>query len=600
MTRLAVGRFSFMVMVLAASGAQAADWAPGKPPLSTPWTDKVPVDHPLPEYPRPQLTRPDWQNLNGLWDLAITPRSATEPAQWPMQIRVPFAVESALSGVQRPVGSDQAVWYRRKVDIPADWSGRHVKLNFGAVDQQTTVWVNGKQAGETHVGGYDSFGYDITDALKPGANTIVIRVYDPTDDGQGALGKQRLKPDGIWYTPTTGIWQTVWLEPVAPVHIERMDMTADLDHARLVVVPHLDGGADTKVRVTVTSKGTKVGEATGIANGSIDVPVPHAHPWTPDDPFLYDVKAEVLDGGKAVDTVGSYIGMRTMKLAKVGKFLRPVLNGKFVFQMGALDQGFWPDGIYTAPTDEALRSDIDKAKAMGLNLLRKHIKIEPQRWYYWADHLGILVWQDMPATRDHHVPDSAGKKQFEHELHTIIEQLRNTTSIVTWVPMNEGWGEYDPDRLADEVKKQDPTRLVSNNSGSNCCGFDGGNGDFKDDHIYVGPGETVPTATRAASLGEFGGLGLVVPGHLWPAKKKFDYEDQADAKAMTTRYEGLLAKVARRVPFGLSAAIYTQMTDVETELNGYLTYDRKVMKMPVDRVRKANQAAIDAAKEPDQ
>jgi beta-galactosidase/beta-glucuronidase len=589
---------SFALAALAGT-AHAAAWAPATPQLATPWTDKVPVDLPLPEYPRPQLTRPDWQNLNGLWDFAITARGAAMPTAWNEQIRVPFVVESALSGIKRAVSPEQQLWYRRTLDIPTAWKGRHVQLNFGAVDQQTTVWVNGQQVGPTHVGGYDSFSYDITAALRAGHNTLVVGVYDPTDAGPGALGKQRLKPSGIWYTPSSGIWQTVWIEPVAPAHLSRLDMTADLAHQALMVTPRAVDAAGATVHVRVLDHGKLVGEATGAPDTAIRVPVPNAHPWSPDDPFLYDVQAELVANGKPADRIGSYIGMRTIALAKVGPFLRPVLNGKFVFQLGTLDQGFWPDGIYTAPTDEALRFDIEKHKELGFNLIRKHIKIEPQRWYYWADRLGILVWQDMPATRDHAAMDVASHGEFEHELHTIIDQLRSTTSIVTWVPMNEGWGEYDPARIADDVKKQDPSRLVSNNSGSNCCGFDGGNGDFKDDHIYVGPGETVPTDTRAASLGEFGGLGLVVPDHVWRMDKGFNYETQASADALTKRYVGLMGDVARRVPKGLSAAIYTQITDVETEFNGLMTYDRKVQKMPTGPVRAANRAVIDAAKQAD-
>jgi alpha-L-arabinofuranosidase B-like protein/glycosyl hydrolase family 2 len=580
-----------------APNASAADWQPKTPRLSTPWTSQVPVDRPLPEYPRPQLTRPDWQNLNGIWDFAVTGRDAGQPSSWPDAIRVPFVAESALSGIQRRITQNDKLWYRRSFTVPTGWSGRRVQLNFGASDWQTTVWVNGTQVGATHSGGYDAFSYDITPRLVSGANTVVVSVYDPTDTGQAAIGKQRLEPSGIFYTAASGIWQTVWLEPTRATYLTRLDLTPDLTDNTLRVTPRVTGSAGRTVRITVSSGGTNIATATGAANTEFRVAIANPHLWSPDDPFLYDVKAELLDaGGYVQDTVGSYTGMRSIGLATVGGALRPVLNGKFVFQMGTLDQGYWPDGIYTAPTDEALKFDLQKHKDLGYNMVRKHIKVEPQRWFYWADRLGLMVWQDMPATPTGRTPDTANRTAFENELRTMIDQHRSSPSVVHWIPFNEGWGEYDPARIADLVKAYDPSRLVTNNSGSNCCGFDGGNGDFVDEHVYVGPGNTVPSATRAASLGEYGGLGLKVAGHEWSPETSFSYENQADAAALTNRYTGLIEQIRARMRKGLSAAVYTEITDVEGEVNGVFTYDRQVQKMPTDRLLAAHRGLIDESR----
>jgi hypothetical protein len=580
--------------LLVAPTAAAADWQPKTPRISTPWSAQVPVDHPLPEYPRPQLTRPDWQNLNGIWDFAVTGRDDGEPSTWPEAIRVPFVAESALSGIRRTITENDKLWYRRTFTVPAGWSGRRVQLNFGASDWQTTVWVNGRPVGATHTGGYDAFDFDITDRLLAGTNTVLVSVYDPTDAGQGAIGKQRRTPDdGIFYTAASGIWQTVWLEPTAPAHLTRLDLTPDLATSTLRVTPQAVAAGGKTVKVVVSRAGTVVGTASGAPNTEFRVPVPNPHLWSPDDPFLYDIRAELFDSSSGVvDRVGSYTGMRSVGLATVGGVVRPVLNGKFVFQMGTLDQGYWPDGIYTAPTDEALKFDLQKHKDLGFNMVRKHIKVESQRWFYWADKLGLMVWQDMPATRTGSTPDAAGRTAFENQLRTMIDQHRSSPAVIHWIPFNEGWGEYDPARIADLVKAYDPSRLVTNNSGSNCCGFDGGNGDFVDDHHYVGPGATVPSGTRAASLGEYGGLGLKVAGHEWNPDRSFSYELQPDAAALTTRYTGLIDQIRGRMRKGLSAAVYTEITDVESEVNGILTYDRQVQKIPTDRLVAAHQGLI--------
>ncbi|WP_041998352.1 AbfB domain-containing protein [Streptomyces sp. AcH 505] len=585
--------------------AQAAAWTPKPAPMTTPWTAQVPVDHPLPEYPRPQLTRPDWANLNGIWDFAVTGRDAGQPATFSEQIRVPFVAESALSGIQRKITENDKLWYKRTFTVPADWHGRHVVLNFGASDWQTTVWVNGQQVG-AHKGGYDAFSYDITAQLTGGANTLVVSVYDPTQTGGQAVGKQRINDvrphsgGGIFYTAASGIWQTVWLEPVAAAHITRLDMTPNLADSTLRVKVQGTGPGGQQAKVTVSTGGKVVGTATGAVGAELSVPVANPHLWTPDDPFLYDVRADLSSGATTFDSVGGYTGMRSIAVAKVGGVLRPVLNGKFVFQTGTLDQGYWPDGIYTAPTDDALKYDLQAHKDLGFNMVRKHIKVEPQRWFYWADKLGLLVWQDMPAMDTGKSPDSAARTQWESEFHAIIDQHRSSPALIQYVDQNEGWGQYDQARIANDVKAYDPSRLVDNMSGVNCCGaVDGGNGDVVDDHVYVGPGTTVPTATRAAVLGEFGGLGLKVPGHEWFPGGGFSYEDQPNAAALDNRFVGLIDTLRlSRLPAGLSASVYTEITDVENESNGLLTYDRQVVKVDKARVRAANEALIRASQNP--
>ncbi|WP_245651894.1 AbfB domain-containing protein [Streptosporangium amethystogenes] len=522
-----------------------------------------------------------------MWDFAVTGRDAGQPSAWSEQIRVPYPAESALSGIMRKITGNDRLWYRRTFTVPAGWSGKRVQLNFGAVDWQTTVWVNGVQAGSAHTGGYDSFGYDITPLLNGGVNTVVVSVYDATGTSQ-VVGKQTLNPSAIFYTATSGIWQTVWLEPTPTAHVTRLDITPDVPAGQLHVIVRGAGTSGHTAQVTASAGGTAVGTASGAVGAEIRVPIPNARLWSPDDPFLYDLRVELRSGSTVVETVGGYSGMRSIALASVGGVLRPVLNGSYVFQMGTLDQGFWPDGIHTAPTDDALRFDLQAHKDMGFNTVRKHIKVEPQRWYYWADRLGLIVWQDMPSGGS----DTLGRQYHEAEMRRMIDQLRSTTSIVMWIPFNEGWGEYEPAANADLVKSLDASRLVDNNSGSNCCGWDGGNGDVIDDHVYPGPGDTQqPSGTRAAVLGEYGGIRKQLQGHTWTPVGSSDTND------VTAQYLNLLGQVQTRMTrFGLSAAIYTQITDVENELNGIYTYDRQVAKVDLGRIKSAQQALIALSK----
>jgi Concanavalin A-like lectin/glucanases superfamily/PA14 domain/Glycosyl hydrolases family 2, sugar binding domain/Glycosyl hydrolases family 2, TIM barrel domain/Glycosyl hydrolases family 2 len=555
--------------------------------ISTRWAKDVDPRHPLPDYPRPQLVRDRWQSLNGTWQFAAAQAGGAPPLgrDLPERIVVPFPVESKLSGIDR---HEDRMWYRRTFTVPSAWRGQRLLLHFDAVDWQTTVYVNGRKVA-THTGGYDRFTADVTDALKPGGpQELVVGVYDPTDAGGQPLGKQRSNPSGIWYTPVSGIWQTVWMEPVAPVHVDRLDLTPDVAGQALKVTVHASG--DATAVVTARAGNRVVGTATGPANSELRVPVPHPKLWSPDHPFLYALDVRLGHD----DSVHSYFGMRTISVAQMGGFTRILLNGQPTFEMGPLDQGFWPDGIYTAPTDAALRYDLEQEKRLGFNTVRKHTKVEPDRWYYWADRLGLLVWQDMPAMPNDRAPDAAARAEFETELHEMIEQHLDHPSIVMWVPFNEGWGQYDQARIADLVKSWDPSRLVDNMSGLNCCGaVDGGNGDVMDFHIYPGPGSPgAPTATRASVLGEYGGLGLPVLGHTW-AGGGWGYAVEPNADALTNDYVAMSGRLRRlETCEGLSAAIYTQTTDVETELNGLMTYDRAVLKPHADQVRAANLATI--------
>jgi hypothetical protein len=603
------------VMILVAgllavpSPAQAA---PAKtPPLTTPWTAQALAGTPLPEYPRPQMTRPDWLNLNGEWQLR---QSATNDApqfgtNLPERVNVPFPVESALSGVMRAANDNRNyLFYRRTFTVPAGWSGRRVQLHFGAVDWQATVWVNGAQVG-AHSGGYDGFGFDITPQLNGGTNELVVKVWDPSDTRQAGslppIGKQTKTPNGIFYTPSSGIWQTVWLEPTPVSSISSVDLRPNLaDNTIRVRVSTRGDVTGHSVLAEALNGGTVVGTASG-GFAEFAVPVPNARRWTPDDPFLYNLRVTLRNAsGAQVDRTMHYFGMRQVSVGVWNGVLRPLLNGQFVFQNGTLDQGYWPDGVYTAPTDAALAFDLQKHKDLGFNMVRKHIKVEPQRWFYHADRLGLLVWQDVPSLTAQDVnPDNAQQAQFEAEAREIVDEHRSSPAVVAYTVYNEGWGERalaDTQRVGQAVKNQDPSRLVNVHSGYNCCQSLGnpGNGDIDDWHMYLGPASPLPSASRVAVLGEFGGLGLRTPGHEYsPSGGFFAYEWQPDATALTNRYVGLVQGVQNlMVGKGLSAAVYTEITDLEGELNGFLTYDRQVVKMDQARVRAANQALVDASR----
>lgn len=551
--------------------AEAAEWKPADGPLKTRWAKDVSPENALPEYPRPQMVRKDWMNLNGLWDLKLGDDSETK-------ILVPFAVESALSGVMKH--SDRLI-YRRSFEIPKAWSGQKVLLHFGAVDWQAKVSLNGKELG-VHRGGYDAFSFDITAALKAeGTQDITVEVFDPTNDGGYPRGKQTLTPRSIMYTSTTGIWQTVWLEPVNATHIESLKIVPDVDSGCLRLTVK---GAGT-VEAVASEGGKDLVTVTGEAGSELKLAIPEPKLWSPNSPHLYDLRVSLKSSGKVVDTVTSYFGMRKIALGKDDKGVtRILLNGKPEFLVGPLDQGFWPDGIYTAPTDEALRFDVAETRRLGFNCTRKHLKVEPARWYYWCDKLGLLVWQDMPSVNSYGGKQPIDVPQFKTELMDMVRNHWNHPSIIMWVVFNENQGQHDTEALVAEVKTLDPSRLVNNASGND----DKKCGDVIDKHSYPGPESPKPEENRAAVLGEFGGLGLPVEGHTW-SKKTWGYEGTKNIEDLTTGYEKLLAKAWElNATAGLSAVIYTQLTDVETECNGLLTYDREINKVIPERAAAAN------------
>ncbi|MEV5477637.1 PA14 domain-containing protein [Streptomyces sp. NPDC052207] len=562
--------------------------------LRTKWADDVTPANAHREYPRPQLTRDAWQNLNGTWQFAAATAGEKPPVGRKLaeQILVPYPVESQLSGMER---HEDRMWYRRTFTVPPGWKigdNKRLQLNFGAVDWQAEVYVNGTKVAE-HKGGYDKFSADITDALKPGrSQELIVGVYDPTDAANGEnppIGKQRLDPSGIWYTPTSGIWQTVWLEPVARDHVDQLKLTPHVDSGTLTVEPQ---GVRDGVSVTATAYDGKhkVATATGRTGEPLTLRIPHARLWSPDHPFLYDLRVSV-----GADRVGSYFGMRSIEVQKIDGVPRTVLNGKPVFMMATLDQGFWPDGLYTAPSDEALAYDLKMHKNMGFNAVRKHIKVEPDRWFYWADRLGLLVWQDMPAMTAGVNPSTAARTEYEHEMKEMIDEHISSPAVVMWVVFNEGWGQYDIGRVASQAKSWDPSRLVNNMSGLN-LGNDGGAGDIMDEHGYPSPAlPPHPDGQRALVSGEYGGLGLGIPGHAWSVQQS--YVD-VDPTTYTDDYLQKLTEVHALACRGGNGAVYTQISDVEGELNGLLTYDRKVVKPDVARVKAAQDALIDDASRP--
>ena len=576
----------------------AAQYAPAGDSLKTRWASKVTPENVWQEYPRPQMERVDWMNLNGLWDYAIRPKGQMVE-EFDGKVLVPFCVESSLSGVQKYVGKDNELWYQREFEVPSKWNGKRIMLNFGAVDWKCDVWVNDIKVG-SHTGGYTPFSMDITQALKKKGNVLKVRVWDPTDQGEQPCGKQHVKPHGIWYTPVTGIWQTVWLEPVNENHIADLKIVPDIDNHRVIVKPEItDVSADTKIEVLVSELFTDVAKAYSINGEDIEVPMPaDAKLWSPDYPFLYEMNITMYQGNKEVDWVRCYFAMRKFSTAKdENGIVRLMLNNEPIFMFGPLDQGWWCDGLYTAPCDEALAYDVQKTKDFGYNMIRKHVKVEPARWYYHCDRLGVIVWQDMPSggrgpgwVTDRYFDgalsrrDAASEATYKKEWKEIIDYLYSVPSIGVWVPFNESWGQFKTPEIVEWTKSYDPSRLVNPASGGNHYPV----GDILDIHNYPDPDMYFYDASRANVLGEYGGIGRKVEGHTWVPSKGWGYVEYDTEEKVTDTYVEYANKLLNLIPRGFSAAVYTQTTDCEVELNGLMTYDREVIKLNEERIREIN------------
>jgi len=569
-------------------------WQIAESQLLTQWASDVDPENPWPQYPRPQMVREDWLNLNGLWDYAILLKENSEPSDWDGKILVPYPVESALSGVKKRITPDQKLWYHTTFRIPKEWQQtQKIILHFEAVDWETAIYINDKNAG-IHKGGYDPFNIDITPFLKnKGKQKLVLSVWDPTDAGFQPRGKQVSNPKGIWYTPVTGIWQTVWLEPVNSQYINNYKLVPDIDNEKVTFyVQSSDKSQPAALQIKIFDSNGEIATAEGNTESPVEINIPDPILWSPDNPFLYDIEITLTINGEETDHVSGYFGMRKISLGKDENGLtRIFLNNKFLFQNGPLDQGYWPDGIYTPPTGEAMKYDLVITKKFGFNMLRKHVKIEPRRFYYLCDKTGLLVWQDMPSG-DKYIgrndPDiertAESKKQFEFELSKMITTKYNHPCIVMWVAFNEGWGQSDTEGIVRFIRDIDPTRLVNSASGWT----DRGVGDVHDIHNYPEPRSPEPEENRAIVLGEFGGLGLPVEKHTWE-KEAWGYRNMESFNELLEKYEQFYTTVWQfKDDPGLSAAVYTQTTDVETETNGLMTYDRKIIKLNTGDAYKIN------------
>jgi beta-galactosidase/beta-glucuronidase len=578
--------------------------------LLTQWAREVTPDKALPEYPRPQMLRANWLNLNGLWDYALSGQAVDHaPTNFDGSILVPFCIESALSGVMKALEPDQRLWYHRTFTVPADWAGQRILLHFGAVDYDSTVWLNGKLLG-SHIGGYDGFTYDVTDSLESNRpQELVVSVYDATIDQGQVRSKQVLRAGGgANYTACSGIWQTVWLEPVPKTSIRNIVQVTDIDTGALTLTVEVKDAAEgDQVEAVALDGPNEVALARAPAGGKLILAIPNARLWWPDQPFLYDLKVSLLRDGHKADAVGSYFGMRKVSLVNDAKgFARIHINNKYLIQVGVLDQGYWPDGIYTAPTDDALRYDLEVMKQLKLLVSRKHVKVEPERWYYWADKLGILVWQDMPNqynTEGDRIVDrpksGPAARQFEKELPAMVEGHRNHPSIIMWTLFNEAWGQYDSYRLTRWIKGLDPTRLVNTASGFVLKGC----GDVMDSHGGVPP--YMPGLAMVTS--ETAGFGVVMKEHSWmPARgwaygayrpgggggggrgaQAVDWTPEAKAWCTDRTVSWIRDFHREQVADGRTGSIKVQLTDVETECNGLLTYDRAIIKVDVEKVAAA-------------
>ena len=592
--------FLAVLFALALCSPTFAQWKPAGDKIKTPWGEQLNPKNVLPEYPRPIMERHEWKNLNGSWNYAITKKGEAAPGNYQGEILVPFAVESSLSGVGKRINEHQELWYQRTFDVPSSWKGKQILLHFGAVDWKADVWVNVVKVGE-HTGGFTPFYFDITSALNKGNNQLVVKVWDPADRGEQPRGKQVERPEGIWYTPVTGIWQTVWLEPVAAQHIAHLKTTPDIDKKTVKVEVATNVCSPDKVEVKVFDGKNLVAKGAALNGVPVELTMPEdVKLWSPESPSLYDMEVTLYKDGKAIDQVKSYTALRKFSTHKdKNGITRLQLNNKDYFQFGPLDQGWWPDGLYTAPTDEALVYDLKKIKDFGYNMVRKHVKVEPARWYTYCDQLGLIVWQDMPnggrgpaEWQMHKYYDGAdairsakSEANYRKEWKEIIDYLYSYPSIGVWVPFNEAWGQFKTPEIAAWTKEYDPSRLVNPASGGNhyTCG------DILDLHNYPGPNLYLYDPTRATVLGEYGGIGMALKGHLWLADKNWGYVKFNTPEEVTNEYIKYADHLLELIEKGFSAAVYTQITDVEEEVNGLVTYDRKVIKVDEPKIKAINQ-----------
>ena len=593
--------FLAVLFALALCSPTFAQWKPAGDKIKTPWGEQLNPKNVLPEYPRPIMERHEWKNLNGSWNYAITKKGEAAPGNYQGEILVPFAVESSLSGVGKRINEHQELWYQRTFDVPSSWKGKQILLHFGAVDWKADVWVNDVKVGE-HTGGFTPFYFDITSALNKGNNQLVVKVWDPADRGEQPRGKQVERPEGIWYTPVTGIWQTVWLEPVAAQHIAHLKTTPDIDKKTVKVEVATNVCSPDKVEVKVFDGKNLVAKGAALNGVPVELTMPEdVKLWSPESPSLYDMEVTLYKDGKAIDQVKSYTALRKFSTHKdKNGITRLQLNNKDYFQFGPLDQGWWPDGLYTAPTDEALVYDLKKIKDFGYNMVRKHVKVEPARWYTYCDQLGLIVWQDMPnggrgpaEWQMHKYYDGAdairsakSEANYRKEWKEIIDYLYSYPSIGVWVPFNEAWGQFKTPEIAAWTKEYDPSRLVNPASGGNhyTCG------DILDLHNYPGPNLYLYDPTRATVLGEYGGgIGMALKGHLWLADKNWGYVKFNTPEEVTNEYIKYADHLLELIEKGFSAAVYTQITDVEEEVNGLVTYDRKVIKVDEPKIKAINQ-----------
>ena len=575
--------------------------------IKTKWGKNLDKNNIWQEYPRPQLERKDWINLNGYWSYSITNINDKKPDNFDGKILVPFCLESSLSEVMKSLNEKQFLWYFKEFEIPKEWKNKNIIIHFNAVDWKCELYINNIKIGE-HFGGYSEFSFDITKSLKEGINEILLKVWDPSDKGYQPVGKQCSKPNAIWYTSISGIWQTVWLEPVNEQYITKIEYNNDYDKKELKINCKLNVNEKLPLEINLLYKEMEISKIKGMSNETIiyNIPEENFHPWSPYEPNLYTIKVQLFNtNAQLIDSITSYTAIRKVEQRKdENGYYRIYLNNKPLFNMGTLDQGYWPDGLYTPPSEEAMLFDINKLKELGFNTIRKHVKIEPYRYYYHCDRIGMLVWQDMPSGDrqenqwEHHFLNAGedanrseeSKNNYYKEWAEIIDNLKFFQCIIIWIPFNEAWGQFDTEKVVDFTIKQDPSRLINAASGGNhrICG------NFLDLHNYPQPEQYLEEDSLINILGEFGGLALDIKGHTWK-NKNWGYQTMKTKEEVTEKYEEYINLIINSFK-SFSAAIYTQTTDVEIEINGLITYDRAEIKIIEDRIKAANEKIINSLK----